>query len=226
MNITSGSDAATIIRDFETIFKISEDEKAAINNLPMQLSDIRADQDIVRGRPSRCFAVLEGFASTSKVMVEGKRQIVAFHVPGDVRDVQSLHLDVLDITMSTLPPCKIGFVQHEAMRALCAGSPRIADALWRDTLISSAIFREWVMNVGRRDAYARMAHILCEWIVRMKAAGLAKDHACELPITQSELADATGMTTVHVNRTLMDLRKDGLIELKGSKRRLFRATSP
>jgi CRP-like cAMP-binding protein len=219
MNMTSGNHAAPIIRHFETIFKLSDDERAALEKLPMQLSDIRADQEIVRegDRPSRCFAVLEGFACTFKVTGEGKRQIVAFHVPGDMPDVQSLHLEVLDITIGTLTPCKIGFVQHEAMRDLCMRFPRIAGALWRDTLIDAAIFREWVMNVGRRQAYGRIAHILCEWIVKMRAAGLAEDHTCELPMTQTELADATGMTTVHVNRTLMDLRRDGLIDLKGSK---------
>ena len=221
MNSISGTHAAPIIRHFETIIKLHDDERAALEKLPMQLSDIRPDQEIVRegDRPTRCFAILEGFACTSKVTDEGKRQIMAFHVPGDMPDVQSLHLDVLDITIGTLTPCKVGFIQHEAMRDLCARFPRITGALWRDTLISGAIFREWVMNVGRRQAYGRMAHLLCEWIVKMRAAGLSEGHACELPITQSELADATGMTTVHVNRTLMELRRDGLIELKGSKLR-------
>lgn len=219
MSMTAGNHAAPIIRHFETIFKLSEDERAALEKLPIQLSDIRADQEIVRegDRPSRCFAVLEGFACTFKVTGEGKRQIVAFHVPGDMPDVQSLHLEVLDITIATLTRCKIGFIQHETMRDLCARFPRLAGALWRDTLIDAAIFREWVTNVGRRQAYGRMAHILCEWIVKMRAAGLAEDHTCELPMTQTELADATGMTTVHVNRTLMELRRDGLINLKGSK---------
>ena len=219
MNTTAGNDASRVIRHLETSFKLSDDEKAAVEKLPMNITDIRADQDVVRegDRPTRCFALLEGYGCTSKMTGEGKRQIMAFHVPGDVPDLQSLHLEVLDMSVSTLTPCKVGFIEHEVMRDLCVRYPRIAAALWRDTLISAAVFREWVMNVGRRQAYGRMAHLLCEWVIRMRAMGLAEDHACDLPMTQNELADATGMTTVHVNRTLQELRRHKLIELKGSK---------
>jgi CRP-like cAMP-binding protein len=219
VNTPAGNYAALVIRHLEASFKLSDDEKAALEKLPMSITDIRADQDIVRegDRPTRCFALLEGYACTFKVTGEGKRQIMAFHTPGDVPDLQSLHLEVLDMTIGTLTPCKVGFVEHGAMRDLCVRHPRIAGAFWRDTLISAAIFREWVMNVGRRQAYGRLAHLLCEWVTKMRAVGLAEDHACDLPMTQNELADATGMTTVHVNRTLQDLRRHNLIELKGSK---------
>jgi CRP-like cAMP-binding protein len=198
---------------------LTEDERAAIERLPMQIADIGADQEIVRegDKPTRCFAVLEGFAMTFKVTGPGKRQIIAFHLPGDMPDLQSLHLEVLDITVSALTPCRVGFVQHEALHELCARYPRLGHAFWRETLVAAAVFREWVMNVGQRQAYARLAHIFCEWVARMRAMGLAEDHTCELPMTQTELGDATGMTTVHVNRTIQRLRADGLIELKGSK---------
>ena len=150
--MTSKNQAAPIIRHFEAIFRLQDDERLALEKLPMQLVDFRADQEIVRegDRPTRCFAILEGFACTSKVTDQGKRQIVAFHVPGDMPDVQSLHLDVLDITVATLTPCRIGFIQHDALRDVCARFPRITGALWRETLISGAVFREWVMNVGQR----------------------------------------------------------------------------
>src|SRR5215217_3683608 len=95
------------------------------------------------------------------------------------------------------------------------GNPRIAKALWRETLIDAAIFREWTVNVGRREAYSRIAHILCELTVRLQAVGLTQDHTCKIPITQSEFADATGLSNVHVNRVLQELRADGLILLKG-----------
>jgi CRP-like cAMP-binding protein len=111
----------------------------------------------------------------------------------------------------------LGFIQHEPLRELCAAQPRIASAFWRDTLVEAAIFREWTTNVGRREAYARLAHVLCELVVRMRAVGLAEDHRCELPMTQAELADATGISTVHVNRTLQELRRDELITLTGGK---------
>jgi CRP-like cAMP-binding protein len=216
---TSQSGLNPLVRHLEHMVSLTDEERAAIERLPMQITEIQADQDIVRegDRPSKCFAILEGFAMTFKVTGAGKRQIVAFHIPGDMPDLQSLHLEVLDISVSALTRCKVGFVQHEALRDLCARFPRLADAFWRETLVASSVFREWVMNVGQRQAHARVAHVLCEWVRRMEAMGLAADHTCELPMTQNELADATGMTTVHVNRTLQRLRAEGLISLAGSK---------
>ena len=206
-----------LIRKLESIFTLDESERAALLNLPLQLTTLRADQDIVRegDRPTRSCALLEGFAATFKITPEGKRQITAFHIPGDIPDLQSLHLEVLDTSLATLTPCKVGFIQHEALHDLCERCPRIASALWRQTLIDASVFREWTVNVGRREAYARIAHILCELMVRMKAVGLAQDHTCPIPITQNEFADATGLSNVHVNRVLQALRADGLIVLKG-----------
>jgi CRP-like cAMP-binding protein len=207
-----------LIRRLEIFFALTESEKEALLNLPLQVTTLRADQDIVRegDRPTRSCVLLEGFACTSKVTAEGKRQITAFHIPGDIPDLQSLHLEVLDSSLGTLTPCKVGFIQHEALHQLCDRHPRIARALWRETLIDASIFREWTVNVGRREAYARIAHILCELMARLEAVGLTKDHTCEIPITQNELADATGLSNVHVNRVLQELRGDNLIIFKGS----------
>lgn len=208
-----------LIRHLGHLISLTDDERAALERLPMQITKVKADQDIVRegDRPTRCFTILEGFAMTFKVTGPGKRQIMAFHIPGDMPDLQSLQLEVLDLTVSTLTPCTVGFVQHETIRDLCRRFPRIGDVLWRETLVAAAVFREWVMNVGQRQAYARVAHVCCEWMTRMEAMGLAEDRSCELPITQNELADATGMSTVHVNRTLQRLRAEGLIELRDGR---------
>jgi CRP-like cAMP-binding protein len=111
----------------------------------------------------------------------------------------------------------VGFITHEALRDLCERYPRITSAFWRETLIDAAIFREWVMNVGQREAYSRMAHVFCELIVRLRAVGLVEDHACTLPITQGEFADAIGVSTVHVNRVLQEMRANGIIELSGDR---------
>ena len=207
----------SLIRKLESIFTLSDDERQAVLDLPLQVMHLKADQDIVRegDRPTRSCALLEGFACTFKVTAEGKRQITAFYIPGDIPDLQSLHLEVLDISLGTLTPCKVGFIQHEVLQGLCDRNPRIAKALWRETLIDAAIFREWTVNVGRREAYSRIAHILCELTVRLQAVGLTQDHTCKIPITQSEFADATGLANVHVNRVLQELRADGLIVLKG-----------
>ena len=111
----------------------------------------------------------------------------------------------------------MGFIQHEALWALCLERPRLAAGLWRETLIDAAIFRRWLTNVGQRDAFARIAHILCEMVIRMRAVGLAEDHSCDFPITQSEIGDALGLSVVHVNRTLQEIREAGLIVLKGGR---------
>jgi CRP-like cAMP-binding protein len=207
-----------LMRKLESIFSLDESERTALLNLPLQITTLKADQDIVRegDRPTRSCALLEGFACTFKMTAEGKRQITAFHIPGDIPDLQSLHLEVLDTSLATLMPCRVGFIQHEALQELCDNHPRIARALWRETLIDAAIFREWTVNVGRREAYARIAHILCELTLRLKAVGLAQDHSCEIPITQAEFADAAGLSNVHVNRVLQALRADSLIILKGN----------
>ena len=214
----SNPDANPLIRKLESSLIFSDDERAALANLPMQVMDLRTNQDIVRegDRPSRCCLMLEGFACTYKVTGEGKRQILAFYIPGDIPDLQSLHLTTLDHSLGTITPCKVGFIQHEVLRDLCERFPRLTSAFWRQTLIDAAIFREWMTSIGQREALNRMAHLLCEMVVRLKAVGLAQDHTCELPITQNEFGDALGLSTVHANRVLQELRGPGLITLRGN----------
>ena len=118
--------------------------------------------------------------------------------------------------MATLVPCTPAFIQHEDMCSLIRSHPRLGDLFWRDTLIDAAVFREWMIGMGRRSAETRIAHLLCEVLVRMRAVGLANGDACELPITQAELGDALGLSTVHVNRTLQEIRKAKLITLRGA----------
>jgi CRP-like cAMP-binding protein len=215
------SDAHPFVRKVERVAltSLSSDEGMALLALPMHVVELEAYQDIVRegDRPSRCFALLDGFVSTYKTTLSGKRQIAAFHVPGDVPDIQSLHLKVLDNSISTIGPCRVGFVQHDAMRALFQAHPRIGAAFWRDSLIDAALCREWMLNIGRREAYPRMAHLFCELVTRLDAVGLPPDRSCPLPMTQPELGDALGITPVHVNRTLSDLRDAGLITVRSRR---------
>jgi len=211
------TDTHPLIRHLASVATLSEDDKRALLTLPMQVTELRADQDIVRegDRPTRSCLILEGWASTFKMTGEGKRQIMAFHIAGDIPDLQSLHLTLLDSSLGTMSPCMVGFIQHEALHAVCEQHYGIARALWRVTLTDASIFREWIINVGRREAHSQLAHVLCETLVRLKAVGLARDHTCEMPITQQELGDATGNSAVHVNRVLQDLRRQGLISLEG-----------
>jgi CRP-like cAMP-binding protein len=120
----------------------------------------------------------------------------------------------MDHSLMTLTPSRLAFISHESLTELMHRCPRIAGVMWRDTLIDAAVFREWMIGIGRRSAEARIAHILCEILVRMRAVGLSNGDACELPITQAELGDALGLSTVHVNRSLQELRADGLMELQ------------
>jgi CRP-like cAMP-binding protein len=185
----------------------------------LAVRDLKADQDIVRDqdRPSQCCLIVEGFACRYKVLPNGKRQIFSFHIPGDIPDLQSLQLEVMDHSLGTLVPSKVAFIPHETVRAFIRAHPRIGDIFWRDTLIDAAVFREWVANVGRREAYERIAHLFCELYVRVRAVGLNHGNSYAMPITQAELADATGLSTVHVNRTMQELRANGLIKTQNGR---------
>lgn len=211
-----------LIRKLESVFTLTDDERQALETLPMQVAVIKDRQDIVRegDRPSRSCLILSGFACVYKMTAQGKRQIVSFSIAGDIPDLQSLHLKVLDTSISTISPCRVGFIQHEALHDICERYPRLAAAFWREALIDAAIFREWVMNVGQREGASRLAHVLCELLVRLRAVGLVEDHVCDLPITQTEFADALGFTNVHVNRVFQQLRAEGLIETQGTRLRV------
>ena len=126
----------SLIRKLESIFTLTDDERRALESLPIQVAVLKENQDIVRegDSPSRCCLLLSGFACTYKVTGEGRRQIVAFNIAGDVPDLQSLHLKALDNSVGTITPCRVGFIPHEALHDICARHPRIA-ALWRETLI-------------------------------------------------------------------------------------------
>jgi CRP-like cAMP-binding protein len=210
---------AILIRKLGSLFRLTDAERQALKDLPMQIVALKENQDIVRvgDRPSRSCLVLSGLTCTYKLTGDGKRQIQAFHIPGDIPDLQSLHLKTLDNSLGTLTPCSVGFITHEALNLLCERHYRIARALWRETLIHGAIFREWMTSIGQREAYPRIAHLMCEMVVRLRAVGLANGNSCNWPITQTEIGDALGITTVHVNRVLKAMRADGLVELKGDR---------
>jgi CRP-like cAMP-binding protein len=203
-----------MIYKLDSIFTLSDEEKQALQDLPIQIVSLKAHQDIVRvgDRPSQCCLVLEGFSCVFKLASNGKRQLMAIHVPGDIPDLQSLHLKVIDNSIATITSCKVGFIQHGDLRHICERHPRLTAAFWRETLVDASIFREWLLNIGRREAYTRMAHLLCEFLVRLKMVGLAEVDSFDLPITQIDLADAIGTSSVHVNRVFQALRADGLIQ--------------
>ncbi|HEX8584446.1 MAG TPA: Crp/Fnr family transcriptional regulator [Allosphingosinicella sp.] len=188
-------------------------DRQALLSLPYTMRSLSAGGHIVRDgdKPENCCLLLSGFAYRYKLTGEGGRQIISLHVPGEFLDLQHMFLGIADTSVQALTAAEIALVPMAALEALSLTRRAIGRALWIDTLIDSSIFREWVVNVGRRDSRARVAHILCEFSLRLEAAGLAADHKYELPMTQEQLADAVGLTSVHVNRVLRQLGEEGLI---------------
>jgi CRP-like cAMP-binding protein len=204
-----------LIVRLEAIGTLSDAERQGVRDLPVKVQEFRADQDILREgeRPFHCCLLLEGFLQRYKMLPDGTRQIMSFHVPGDIPDLESLHLGIMDHSLATLTASRGALISHDALRALTHAHPHLGDLFWRATLIDAAIFREWIVNVGSRDAHSRIAHLICELYLRLKAVGLTDGYSFEAPITQSEIGEATGLSTVHVNRSIQRLRSEGLITL-------------
>lgn len=181
-------------------------------------NDVRmvpARQDILSEgeRPDHVHVMIEGWAARYKTLRDGSRQIVAYLIPGDFCDLHVAVLPQMDHGIVALTTCRIAYIPSGELDALTSDHNGLTKALWWATLVDEGVLREWILNVGRRDAYERIAHLLCEMHARMKMVGLVEDGRLALPLTQDQLADTTGLTPVHVNRTLQRLRKENLIEL-------------
>ena len=207
------SAASFLVRKLDVDAKLSDDDRKVIAATPMTLKRFSTDEELLReGAPtSECIFVVEGIVCRYKSRPDGQRQIVSFHIQGDIPDLQSLYLKTMDHSVSSVTPCRVAYISHDAIRALIKRHPHINEVLWRETLIDGSISREWVLNVGRRPALVRLAHLLCELMIKHEAVGLTDGGKCHLPLTQMELADATGLSVVHLNRSLQTLRRAGLI---------------
>ena len=193
---------------------LDSEDRAAILDLPFTLRTMERSQFIVRERElaTHSCVMLSGYSIRSKLVATGERQIVAIHMKGEVVDLQNSLLRVADHSVQMLTPGEVAMIPREEVVRLTLARPRIGHAMWIDTLVDGSIFREWIANLGRRDARTRIAHLLCEFAVRLRVAGLGEDTQYELPMTQEQLADTTGLTPVHINRTLKGLEREGLIE--------------
>lgn len=207
--------AGPLLRKLSRLGPLSSKASAMLEAMTATPYWAAADHDLFRegDRPQDCKLILQGLVCGYKMLDDGRRQIVSFHVPGDIVDLNSLLLGSLDHSISTLTAVRLASVKHATLLDWMRQHPDFARLLWLNTLIEASIFREWVVNVGRRTARERVAHLLCELVTRLRAAGLAQDRAFDLRITQAELADATGLSQVHVNRIVQELRRDGLIEM-------------
>lgn len=166
--------------------------------------------------PSDVHLVMSGYACRYKILPDGRRQIMAIFVPGDVCDLHVQILGQMDHSIGTLSDATVVDIPPEAIRRLIA-NPRINRGLWWMTLVDEGTLREWLVSMGQRDAAEQMAHVFCELHLRLRSVGLAEDDSFDLPGTQEDLADLMGITPVHVNRTLAVLRDKGLIEITGRR---------
>lgn len=213
------SDTDMLIRKLDSTFELADDDRQLLAEMPVRVIQLEADKDIVRDgeTPRECCLLIAGFIQRSAITPDGRRQIFAFHTPGDVPDLQSLRLREMDHNIGTLMPCTVGLIAHETLRGVMRKSQRIADAIWREPLIDAAISRAWITGLGQRSAHGHLAHLFCEVFTRSWAVGMTSDHTCSMPVTQAELGEALGLSTVHVNRTLMELRGKGLVEFQSGR---------
>ena len=215
----TGRPFSRLLFRLERLNTLSAADRQKIVDLPLKLVNYPADREIVSYgySTSRCTLVLDGFLYSHKPVAGSRRQITSFFVPGDIVDLPTLFLPNVDHTIATLGPAVLAFVPHAALKEVLDQSSALAQAFWRETLMQAAIFQEWVVNLGRRDAFARLAHIVCELTMRLQLVGLARDLSFSMPWTQLDVADACGISNVHANRVIQELRHLELVEW-GSRR--------
>jgi CRP-like cAMP-binding protein len=199
--------------------KLDANDRAAILALPHTVKSLERGHFIVRefDRAEFSCVLLSGFAIRHKIVAGGLRQIIAIHMKGEAVDLQNSFLTCADHGVQMLTDGKVAMIPRQAIDRIAFERPAVGRAMWIDTLVDASIFREWIANVGRRNARARIAHLLCEFSLRLKVAGLGEQTNYEIPMNQDQLADATGLTGVHVNRSLKGLEADGLIERRSPR---------
>ena len=202
-----------ILKRFSSRVELTGDARAKIANLPIKIRTLEPSTYLLREgqRPLRCAFIVDGFAYRQKLTPNGEREIVSILMPGEFIDVQNLYLEESDHDIQALTRVTVADIPITALRGLAETYPAVNQALWIDALVESSIHREWLLNIGRRNAKTRMAHLLCEFCVRLRTSDVGQTRAYELPMTQEQLGDALGLTPVHVNRVLKALESDGLI---------------
>jgi CRP-like cAMP-binding protein len=204
-----------LVTKLETISRLSDGDHEALAALCAQPREMGARRNVIREgeRPDHVHLIVEGWAARYKLLPDGARQITAFLIPGDFCDLHVTMLGEMDHSITTLTRAKVAYIPRSKMEALTE-RPGLAKAFWWATLVDEAVLRAWIVNVGRRNAFEAIGHLMCELYVRMKNIGLADDHVFELPLTQEEIGDALGLTSVHVNRVLQRLRSEDLISFR------------
>jgi len=215
MSMSIEPTTARLLRRLSAWQALSAEEARAVEAAAGAVRLHRPHEDLVRegASASHIGLLLSGFAYAFRVLPDGRRQIVSYLIPGDLCDSRQLLLPAAAHTISTLTAANVVLFGRDALLELIGRYPRLGHALCWLALQEEIIAREWLVNVGQRTAIERLAHLLCEIFTRMQMVGLTDAGRCELPLTQVELADTLALSTVHVNRTLQELRRQGLVSL-------------
>jgi CRP-like cAMP-binding protein len=200
----------------EAFTRLSSQDLMAVAKISHVSRVISPHGDLIREgeRPRFVHLIVDGWACRHKTLPDGRRQIVAFFLPGDFCDLNVYVLKQLDHSVSAITRLAVADIGRAEMDALTSECPRVTQALWWESLVSSSVQSEWTFNIGQRTAYERIAHLLVELFLRLRSVGLTNGVSCDFPLTQNDIADAQGLTAVHVNRTLQELRRDKLIVLE------------
>lgn len=206
-----------LIRKLEHFTRLSSTDKETLQRIGAQrIRRFAAREDIIHEgeKPEFINLINEGWACRYKTLEDGRRQIIAFFLPGDLCDLNVFILKEMDHSIGAITPIVVSEIGRGAFDEMMMAHPRITQALWWESLVAAAIQREWTVNLGQRDALERTAHLFCELFIRSDVAGLVTNKTCDFPLTQIELGETLGLSTVHVNRTLQELRSSNLIVLK------------
>jgi CRP-like cAMP-binding protein len=201
---------------------LSSQERDLLLALPRRTRSFRRGEMIVEehSKPTESCLLTAGFVGRVSRLAKGTQQITALHIPGDFVDLHAFLLKVLDHGIVAVSECKVAFVPHQDLLLLTEKSPHLGRLLWLSTVVDGSIHRAWITSLGRRSALEGLAHLICEIYARLEAVDLATDHAFEFPAIQAELSDMLGISAVHVNRSMQELRSTGLISWGGGKVRI------
>lgn len=190
-----------------------------LRSLSIRVREFRPNHDLVASgsRPRESCVVVSGFAARAQYLPDGGRQLDAIHIPGDFVDLHSLHLQRMDHSVAALGPCVAGFIPHSELISLMRENPQLTWLFWQSTVMDAAIARAWIACLGRKLALESLAHLVCELCVRLRSAGQVTDAAFYFPATQHDVADMVGLSHVHVNRTLKELRTKALLEWEAQR---------
>lgn len=211
------------VQKLQRLIELSADDVSALETATAQRRDYAAKEDLIRegDRPGPVFVMLDGWACRYKILPNGTRQITAFLLPGDACDLHIGMLAQMDHGIQAVTPAKVALIAGQKMAAMLETHPRIANAMYKAQLIDEGTLRAWIVSMGRRSSAERVAHLMCELYLRASVVNGGDPRELALPISQVIFADALGMTPVHINRVLRDLRNSGVMELRRGSLRIL-----